>query len=252
MSNKKFGKRRDKSHNKPSKPTIDSNDSVIETNVGLNFKINLKYHLSEKQIDFTTLSKDDNTNIVICDGPAGTSKTFLSVLVALEMLKAKKIHEIIYVRSIVESASKKLGSLPGEVDDKFKPWIMPLVEKCDELIGTHTVNQLIDSELIRCIPVNFLRGSTFKDCVVIVDEAQNLEMNEIVTILTRFGKNCKMFIIGDTLQSDIHKECFRRIHDTFSDAVSQSNGIRSFSFTEEDIMRSKLLKFIVSKVKNLK
>lgn len=229
-----------------------SSEGLVETNLELNFRIQQKYHLTERQLEFINLAENENTNMIICDGPAGTSKTYCSVFVALKILQQKKCSEILYIRSIVESATRKLGSLPGEVDEKFKPWSIPLLEKCDELIGSHIADDLLKSNLIKCIPVNFLRGSTFKDCVVIIDEAQNLEMSEIITILTRFGRNCKMFIIGDTLQSDIAKTCFKSVFNVFSGDDSSGNGIHTFAFSEEDITRSKLLRYIVAKVKGLK
>jgi len=225
---------------------------LIETNFALSFYIKTPFKLTDNQNNFINMSSSKDTNIIICDGPAGTSKTFCAVNVALKMLQKKEIDNIIYVRSIVESAARKLGSLPGEVDEKFRPWILPFLEKCDELIEPHVTDSLIKDEYITCVPVNFLRGTTFKDCVVIVDEAQNLERSEIVTILTRFGVNCKMFIIGDTLQSYINKSCFKSIFNTFNDDKSKSNGIFTFKFTEDDILRSKILKFIINKVSNLK
>lgn len=225
---------------------------LIESNLALSFNIKTPFKLTDNQNEFINISSAKDTNIIICDGPAGTSKTFCAVNVALKMLQKKEIEHIIYVRSIVESAARKLGSLPGEVDDKFKPWIMPFLEKCDELIEPYVTDSLIKDEYISCVPVNFLRGTTFKDCVVIVDESQNLEMSEIITILTRFGVNCKMFIIGDTLQSDINKSCFKSIFNTFNDDKSKDNGIQTFKFTEDDILRSKILKFIINKVSNLK
>ena len=225
---------------------------LIESNLALSFHVKTPFKLTDNQNEFINMSSSPDTNIIICDGPAGTSKTFCAVNVALRMLQKKEVGHIIYVRSIVESAARKLGSLPGEVDDKFKPWILPFLEKCDELIDQYVTDSLIKDEYISCIPVNFLRGTTFKDCVVIVDESQNLEMSEIITILTRFGVNCKMFIIGDTLQSDINKSCFKSIFNTFSDEKSKENGIQTFKFTEDDILRSKILKFIINKVSNLK
>jgi phosphate starvation-inducible PhoH-like protein len=168
------------------------------------------------------------------------------------MLKEKKIDEIVYIRSIVESATRKLGSLPGEVDDKFKPWSIPLIEKCDELVGKQITTMLFESNYLKSIPVNFLRGATFTNNVVIVDEAQNLEHSELVTILTRFGKNCKLFIIGDSLQSDIQKSGFEKIMRAFDTDESNKNGIHAFHFTEEDITRSKLLKFIVKIIASIK
>lgn len=225
---------------------------IVGSNIFLNFKIDQRFHFNDRHKAFVEKSLNDESHILFCDGPAGSSKTYCAVYVALSMLKERKIDEIIYIRSIVESATRKLGSLPGEVDEKFKPWSIPLIEKCDELVGKQIANMLFDSELLKCVPVNFLRGATFQNCVVIVDEAQNLEHSELVTILTRFGKNCKMFVIGDSLQSDIHKSGFQKIMDAFSSDESKNNGIFSFHFTEEDITRSKLLKFIVKVVTTIK
>lgn len=225
---------------------------LIKTDIFLNFKIDQKFHFNDRHKAFVEKALDDSTHILFCDGPAGSSKTYCATYVALSMLKEKKIDEVIYIRSIVESATRKLGSLPGEVDDKFKPWSIPLVEKCDELVGRQVTNMLFENEYLKCIPVNFLRGSTFANSVVIVDEAQNLEHSELVTILTRFGKNCKLFVIGDSFQSDIPKSGFKNIMSGFDSDESHQHGISAFHFTEEDITRSKLLKFIVKVLTGIK
>lgn len=227
-------------------------NGIIRNDIFLNFKIDQKFHLNEHHKAFVEKAMNDESQIMFCDGPAGSSKTYLAVYVALSMLREKKIDEIVYIRSIVESATRKLGSLPGEVDDKFKPWSIPLIEKCDELVGKHITEMLFQSDYLKSIPVNFLRGATFTNNVVIVDEAQNLEHSELVTILTRFGKNCKLFIIGDSLQSDIQKSGFEKIMSAFDTDDSNSNGIHTFHFTEEDITRSKLLKFIVKVIAGIK
>jgi phosphate starvation-inducible PhoH-like protein len=227
-------------------------NGIIRNDIFLNFKIDQKFHLNEHHKAFVEKAINDESQIMFCDGPAGSSKTYLAVYVALSMLREKKIDEIVYIRSIVESATRKLGSLPGEVDDKFKPWSIPLIEKCDELVGKHITEMLFQSDYLKSIPVNFLRGATFTNNVVIVDEAQNLEHSELVTILTRFGKNCKLFIIGDSLQSDIQKSGFEKIMSAFDTDDSNSNGIHTFHFTEEDITRSKLLKFIVKVIAGIK
>ena len=227
-------------------------NGIIRNDIFLNFKIDQKFHLNDHHKAFVEKAMNDESQIMFCDGPAGSSKTYLAVYVALSMLREKKIDEIVYIRSIVESATRKLGSLPGEVDDKFKPWSIPLIEKCDELVGKHITEMLFQSDYLKSIPVNFLRGATFTNNVVIVDEAQNLEHSELVTILTRFGKNCKLFVIGDSLQSDIQKSGFERIMSAFDTTDSNSNGIHTFHFTEEDITRSKLLKFIVKVIASIK
>ena len=165
------------------------------------------------------------------------------------MLKAHRVDEIVYIRSIIESASKSMGSLPGEVDDKFMPWTLPLQEKLSELISAATIPNMFESDIIKAVPVNYVRGLTFKDSVVIVDEAQNLTRSELTTILTRFGEDSKMLVIGDTLQSDINgRSGFNEIYNIFDDKESEEHGVFCFRFTENDIMRSEMLKFIVSKL----
>lgn len=234
------------------KKAAKEDNKLIKSDIFLNFKIEQKFHFNERHKAFVDKALDDSTHIMFCDGPAGSSKTYCAVYVALTMLRERKVDEVFYIRSIVESATRKLGSLPGEVDEKFKPWSLPLVEKCDELVGKQITNMLFDNEYIKSIPVNFLRGATFANCVVIVDEAQNLEHSELVTILTRFGRNCKLFIIGDSLQSDIQKSGFEKIMKAFDTDHSHEQGINAFHFTEEDITRSKLLKFIVKVISTIK
>ena len=195
----------------------------------------------------------NNTKIAFVDGPAGTAKTYCAAYVALHMLKAHRVDEVVYIRSIIESASKSMGSLPGEVDDKFLPWTLPLQEKLSELISSATISNMFESDIIKAVPVNYVRGLTFKDSVVIVDEAQNLTRSELTTILTRFGEDSKMLVIGDTLQSDINgRSGFADIYNTFNDKESEENGVYCFRFTEDDIMRSEMLKFIVKKLEQNK
>jgi len=255
MSNKKFRKR---SRHYPELDLEENPTSSkikapkIESDLGLAFKINQRFTPTPRQQKFLEYALDPTTQMIFCEGPAGTTKTYYAAYVGLRLLKEKKVNEILYVRSIVESARKAMGSLPGEVGDKFRPWMKPLLEKCDELIGTHTVDDLIKRNLVRCEPVNYLRGSTFKDCVVIVDETQNLELSEIITIMTRIGTNCKMFFLGDSFQSDIFKTCFERVKNNFSDPECEAKGIRTVAYTEEDIVRSEILKFIVSRLNRLK
>jgi len=225
---------------------------IVDVNLELNFQIDQQYKLNDTHKDFVAKGISESPKILMIDGPAGSSKTYLSAYVSLMLLKQKQIKEIVYIRSVVESASKKLGFLPGDEESKFKPWSLPMVEKCDELIGMPNTNNLLSEEIIKCTPVNFLRGTTFKDVAVIVDEAQNLEIGELITILTRFGDNCKLFLIGDSMQSDIGRSGFKRIYEAFSTKESEESGILSFKFTNNDITRSELLKYIIKVIENLK
>jgi predicted ribonuclease YlaK len=122
----------------------------------------------------------------------------------------------------------------------------------DELVGSKIGEELIKNEYIKCMPVNFIRGLTFRDSLVIVDEAQNLDHKELTTILTRFGENSKFVIIGDSFQADIgNKSGFSKIRQAFDDEESEKNGIHSFIFTENEIVRSEILKFIIKKLEKV-
>lgn len=215
----------------------------------LDYKVVCNFELNDTHHSFKALATRYNTKMLFADGPAGTAKTYLAVLAAVELLKKNAIESIIYIRSVVESASQKMGSLPGEVDDKFLPWSMPMIEKLDEIVGVPTRKNLMARQLVECVPVNFVRGLTFHNSVVIVDEAQNLTTSELVTILTRFGENTKYFVVGDTNQSDINgKSGFKPVYNCFVDEICEEQGIYTFKFGEDDIVRSEILKFIVNRL----
>jgi len=218
----------------------------------IRYDIHVPFELKPAHKSLVELTLHKNTNIVLVDGPAGSAKTYCAVYTALHLLKNRCKDSILYVRSIVESATRKLGSLPGEVEDKFKPWSLPLVEKLEELIDPVYIQPLMDKNYIRCIPVNFLRGCTFRDNVVIIDEAQNLELSELITIMTRYGDNCKLIVVGDSRQSDINgRSGWPSIYKAFNNEESEDNGIYTFKLTEDDITRSELLKFIVTQIEGI-
>lgn len=230
---------------------IDSNEIMhcIANNSADNFNIRQKFVLNPVHETFYNLCMIDKTKMLLVDGPAGSCKTFLAVKAGLTLLKEKKVDQIVYIRSIAESASKSIGALPGEVDEKFKPWSMPLIEKLNELVAPNIISRLFEKEQIKCIPVNFVRGLTFHNSFVIVDEAQNLTKDELITILTRFGQYSKYVVIGDTFQRDIGNHSgFVNIWQKFNDVESENQGIHTAKFTENEIMRSAILRFIVQKL----
>jgi len=108
---------------------------------------------------------------------------------------------------------------------------------------------MLESGRIQAMPINYLRGASWKDKIIVADEAQNFTFKELTTLVTRLGVNCKLFICGDFMQSDINgKTGFKKMFKLFDDMESQKKGIHSFSFTKEDIMRSPLQKFIIGKL----
>jgi phosphate starvation-inducible PhoH-like protein len=232
----------DYAENQAGPPTLTSNKDK-------GYTIRNKYTLNDVHKSFLDLCLYDKTKMVLVDGSAGTAKTYLSVLAGLTLLKDKKIDHIVYIRSIVESATKSIGALPGEVDEKFKPWSLPMLDKLHELIHPNAAAHLISDGLVKCVPVNFVRGLTFHDSLVIVDESQNLTKDELVTILTRFGQNTRYVVIGDSKQKDIGKlSGFAEIANRFDDKESSDYGIHSIKFGENEIVRSQILKFIVKKL----
>lgn len=214
----------------------------------LDFKIRKPFYMKPKHREFYDTLHDQTTQMSFVDGLAGTAKTYLAVYAALEMLKNEDIEKIVYIRSVVESADKSLGSLPGEIDDKFSPYMMPLIEKVTELCGTGTCGMLKSKGLIDAIPVNFVRGLTFNNTCVIVDEAQNLTNGELTTILTRFGRNSKYIVLGDSKQSDVKQSGFKNVLDKFNSNDCEDKGIYTFKFGNDEIVRSKILRFICERL----
>ncbi len=240
--------------NKKRKKHIKSEiDEAIEINNFKNIKLNIKdFKLTEKQRHIVQTAFDKNTKIIFINGPAGSAKSFISVYCALHLFNTGQHSEIKYIRTIAESGERALGALPGTVDEKFNPFMIPLYDKLDELIPINQTKYLEQHKLIEALPVNFLRGATWKDMIILMDECQNFSTKELITAITRIGENTKIFICGDSMQSDVgNKSGFMKIYDLFHNEESRDKGIFCFEFTEEDIMRSEILKFIVHQFKKL-
>jgi len=205
--------------------------------------------LTNKQKEFLKLALDNNTKVIFLSGPSGSSKSFLATLAVLELMNLKKVSDLIYIRSIVESSDNKLGYLPGSAEEKLSPYLEPLMEKLDELLFTADVNTLIREKRIDGKPTGYLRGLSWNAKGIIMDEAQNSTFKELTTLLTRVGHFSKLFVCGDPMQSDINgKSGFEKMCNIFNDEESRKQGIHVFYLTEEDIVRSEIVKFIVKKL----
>lgn len=207
-------------------------------------------NLTEKQKQFLEVAMNKDTKIIFVTGPAGTSKTYMSIFAALQLLNERRMSDIIYIRSAVESSESKLGFLPGEADEKMAPYLAPLLDKLQELLPKEDINYLKKEERISSIPVGFLRGLNWNAKIIISDEAQNMTIKELFTLITRVGEFSKVFILGDPDQSDINgKSGFLKMMSYFDDEESKEHGIHIFKFTEDDIVRSGLVQYIIKKVK---
>lgn len=212
-----------------------------------------EFNLSERQQEVLKCLLDDKTKIVFLSGYAGTSKTWLSVYAALHLMDRDFSKDIIYIRSLIESASRSLGFLPGSEEEKFSPYLIPLLDKCDEIIDDGSTKSLMAANKISSSPVNFLRGQNFRNKIILVDESQNLNLKELTTIISRLAEGSKMFILGDLMQSDLPKNTsgFGDFINAFNNEESREHGIFNFSFGKEDIVRSKMLKFIIEKIESI-
>lgn len=205
--------------------------------------------LTEKQKALKDLILDKDTKVVFISGPAGTSKTYMAVYCGLHLLQQKRVSNFVFVRTIIESASKSLGSLPGTFDEKLLPFIMPLMDKLEELLPAHDIKRLMAEQRAVSLPINYLRGASMNAQYIILEEAQNFSFKELTTAITRIGQYSKVIVIGDPDQSDINGHSgFLPMYDLFNSSECQDRGIHCLSFTKGDIVRSGILRFIVERI----
>lgn len=214
-------------------------------------KINQKLELTTKQQSFIDIALHKHTKLMFVSGPAGTSKTYLSIYCALELLNMKCYDQLIYTRSVIESADGKLGFLPGEEEVKLAPYLVPLRDKLSDMLTQTEISFLQSNNKLRCEHVGFSRGQNWENKVIVIDEAQNLSQKEIITLITRVAEGSKVFLLGDPLQSDIgNKSGFSKMCNIFHGGDCEQQGIYNFEFNEDDIVRSQLVKFIIQKIKS--
>jgi phosphate starvation-inducible PhoH-like protein len=143
-----------------------------------------------------------HNQVVVC-GHSGTGKTFLAATTAANLYLQKQIDKIIVTRPNV-SVGKDLGYFPGDLNEKFGPWAIPVIEVLQERLGKGVVDTAIKNGNIEMAPMSVMRGRSFKNAFVILDEAQNTSVAEIKMFLTRIGEGCKVVLNGDIKQSDIN------------------------------------------------
>jgi len=208
---------------------------------------------TQKQKEFFKIALNPDTKVILVNGPAGTSKTLLATYCALQLLNMKSISDIMYLRSAVESSDRSLGFLPGSAEEKLRFFNLPFLDKLEELLENTRVEKLEQEGRVTMFPVNFARGMNWKAKCIILDEAQNSTIKEITTVLTRLAEGSKCFLLADPMQTDIKQgekqHGFEKMFKLFSDEESEGQGVRTFEFGEEDVMRSQLVKFLTKKLK---
>jgi phosphate starvation-inducible PhoH-like protein len=213
---------------------------IREEDVAREFlSINKELKLTDKQKQLVKQIEQDK--IVTVTGPAGTSKTWVSCYSSIQLLKKNKISKIILCKpTVITSGSVDLGALPGELSDKIGPFAESFYQNFSEIIPAHDLKSLIESKAIEFVPVQFMRGYTFKkNTIVLVDEFQNFHFNELYTIVTRLGKDSKIVFAGDATQNDIKLKYLAVAK--FQKLLEDLPGISNFEFDRSDNMRDPLL-----------
>lgn len=181
-----------------------------------------------------------HNHIIFGLGSTGTGKTYIPAAYAASELYHKRIDKIIITRPNIE-VGRSLGFLPGTLDEKFLPYLKPFEKVFKKFLGTGFYEYALKNKSIDPQPIGFMRGDTFEDCIVLVDEAQNITVSEMKMLLTRIGHNCKMIFSGDTSQADIPDSGL----DDAAGRLENIEGVEIVEFLDSDIVRSKLCKSII-------
>lgn len=211
----------------------------------------LKKHIEEslkrvqlRQSQQQYVNKVNENQIIFCHGPAGTSKTFTACYIGLKMFSEKQIKRLVLCRPMVES-SEKLGFLPGALEEKISPYLKSYKSNIEKIIGKEMTELMFEKNLITFEPLAYMRGDTYDDALMILDEAQNAEMKSLMLFVTRMGKSSKAIVAGDINQFDIQKN--KVSMPKFYEIIKTVRGVGEHVFTEKDIVRAKILIDIVKK-----
>ena len=180
--------------------------------------------------------------VVFGVGPAGTGKTYLAVCMAVSAFKAKQVEKIILTRPAVE-AGEKLGFLPGDLHEKVDPYLRPLYDALQELLGLETYGKLMERGAIEVAPLAYMRGRTLSNAFIILDEAQNTTKEQMKMFLTRMGEGSKTVVTGDVTQIDLDGKESGLVHAT--GILNGVEGVSVVHLTAKDVVRHPLVMRII-------
>ena len=203
-----------------------------------NYKINIEKpnHLNF----YSSILKND---VVFSVGSAGSGKTFLAIGAALHCYELGLIKKIILVRPAVE-AGENLGFLPGDLSQKIDPYLRPMYDALNSIMGSSLLNKFIEQNVIEVAPLAYMRGRTLNNSFIILDEAQNSTKEQMKMFLTRLGRESKAVITGDITQIDLPNAFSGLVH--VLPLLKEISGISICKFSEEDVMRHPLVKKIIN------
>lgn len=185
-----------------------------------------------------------NNDLIFCTGPAGTGKTYLAAMVAVQALLSNQYERLILTRPAVE-AGEKLGFLPGDLQQKVNPYLRPLYDALYEMIDPEKIANLMERGIIEVAPIAYMRGRTLNNSFVILDEAQNTTPGQMKMVLTRLGFRSRMVVTGDTTQTDLPS--YQESGLAVSQRILQNvEGIAVCKLTKADVVRHPLVQRIVA------
>lgn len=193
------------------------------------------------QKKFVQLVKDNDITFGV--GPAGTGKTYLAVVLAVASLKSHQVERIILTRPAVE-AGENLGFLPGDLKEKVDPYLRPVYDVLDEILGADQSARLIDHGVIEVAPLAYMRGRTLNNSFIILDEAQNTTSSQMKMFLTRLGLSSKMIVNGDVSQIDLPSKVQSGLLQA-SKILKDIKGIGFINFSAKDVVRHQLVTKII-------
>jgi phosphate starvation-inducible PhoH-like protein len=185
-----------------------------------------------------------SNDIVFGIGPAGTGKTYLAVAMAVSALTSGQVRSIILARPAVE-AGEKLGFLPGDLAQKVNPYLRPLHDALNDLLGPDKALDFIEQNVIEIAPLAFMRGRTLSNAFIILDEAQNTTREQMKMFLTRIGFDSRAVITGDTTQVDLPVKSQSGLVEARK-ILTDIDGIKFCSFSKEDVVRHPLVQKIIN------
>ncbi len=185
----------------------------------------------------------EKNSIVFGVGPAGTGKTYLAVALAVYALKKKRISKIILTRPAVE-AGEKLGFLPGDLNEKVDPYLRPLFDALQDMLGGDAHLRLIERGELEIAPLAYMRGRTLSNCFIILDEAQNTTKEQMKMFLTRMGENSRIVVTGDITQIDLPAHVASGMKHAI-DVLKDIEGIEVVRLSSKDVVRHELVAKII-------
>ena len=188
-----------------------------------------------------------NNDLVFGIGPAGTGKTFLAMIAALHALLEGQIRKIVLARPAVE-AGEALGFLPGDLEEKLLPYLRPLYDAMDEVLGPVEARKLVETGVVEIAPLAYMRGRTLSKCFALLDEAQNTTRAQMMMFLTRLGEGSKMVVTGDVTQIDLPPHQDSGLIEAKA-LLSQVKGILFHHFDHDDVVRHPLVSAVISAYK---